>query len=157
MRLRAAKLLGHLVDDGHHPLLIVDGLNEQGNVAPTVTQVLSGLISDDVACIATTRRNPDPTSRLAPDDPLRDARKLRLGPLSLGDVKDLLGRRNLDAGLAAEVYRLTNGNALYVRSLAFELADRGDSVLRDLSIDAPADVTAYFDRRLGLPRGQIES
>ena len=157
MRYRAADMLGRLVGRGRRPLLIVDGLDEQDDVAPTVAQVLSGLVADDVACIATTRRNPDPTSRRAPGDPLRGARRSRLRPLDVGELAELLRRHGLGASLAPEVHRLTKGNALYVRSLAVELADRGETVLRDLRAYPPADVTAYFDSQFGLLREQVKA
>jgi len=157
MRDLAANMLAELVEQGRQPLLIVDGLDEQGSVVPTVTQVLSGLLSDDIACIATTRRNPDPTLRLAPDDPLRHARKLRLRPLNVAEVTEILTRRRLDGGLAAELCRVTRGNALYVRSVAVEMADRGENVLRDLSVDPPANVTVYFDSQFALLRDQVKA
>ena len=157
MRDLTANMLAELIEQGRYPLLIVDGLDEQGSIGPTVTQVLSDLLSDDIACIATTRRNPDPTLRLAPDNPLRHARKLRLRPLNVDEVTEILTRRHLDGGLAAELYRVTRGNALYVRSVAVEMADRGENVLRDLSVDPPADVTVYFDNQFALLRGQVKA
>lgn len=129
MRHRAADLLRRTFEAGLRPLLIFDGLDEQDDDSPTVTQVISDLVSPACALILSSRRNPDLTSRLSPGNPLREAKRLVMNRMTVDEVKQLMTFWQLDPGFADEIHRITGGFPLYVRDVCEALYEHGSAAL----------------------------
>jgi hypothetical protein len=133
-------------------LLIVDGLDEMLGGDPSIADVLPAALAPHVHVIVSSRPKPNAKEAAPAQHPLRDAARLTLANFDAQGVAALLRRMGLAAdlaqSLAPRVHALTQGEPLFARALAEDLATGGEAALKKIESAPPAGVHEYFMRQL---------
>jgi hypothetical protein len=135
-------------------LLVVDGLDEQAPESVQIIDLLPQETGPGAKVVVTSRGRPTPVARVPAEHPLHQIRRpirLKLPPLSIADIEELLATRTQDAKLirlAPRVHEVTKGEPLFVRFVCEDVISAGEPSLESVEQERPVGVQAYFRSQL---------
>ena len=128
-------------------LLIVDGLDEASDDSSDISNCLPTRMGSHVHVVVTSRPNPDPRARVAPEHPLRRATAWNLASFGVADIQQLLaaqGAGTASLELARRILELTGGEPLLARFTTEDVAQGGEGALDIVELVRPQGAREYF-------------
>jgi tetratricopeptide (TPR) repeat protein len=142
-------------------LLLVDGLDEMAmEKGVTIANLMPSFLASHAYVVVFSRPNPPPQEKVPIEHPFRKAQVIRLDPLRLQDIKNLLQREDPEgetaAILAPRVLDVTRGEPLFARFICEDVAREGEHVLLDFGDHPPEEVEEYFRQQFEQLDSQAE-
>jgi hypothetical protein len=132
-------------------LLLIDGFDELAAEKVTIADLLPSFMTPYVHVAVFSRPNPSPREKVPLEHPFRRAEVIRLDPLGLRDIRDLLQSEGPDTdradALALRVLDATRGVPLFARFVCEDISRVGEQALLDLEEHPPEEVEEYFHRQ----------